>query len=66
MSTWTEHGVLLQDGTVAAAASEDIVRDYIWGRPVSRHVRVTAIPRCGEAVVEVGDWQILRARRKAS
>jgi hypothetical protein len=66
VATWTEYGVLLADGSVAAAASEQIVRDYVWGRPVFRPVRCTGIPKSGEAVVDVGDWQFCKRQKRAS
>ena len=64
MTVWQEYGVKLDGGQVAAAASEQIARDYCHGWPVARDVRVTAIPNCGQAVVDTGEWKTLRRRRR--
>lgn len=59
MATWTEYGVLLGDGTVATASSLNVARTH-GGRPtVSRTVICTAIPKSGDAHVEVRDWKIV-------
>jgi hypothetical protein len=60
MTTWTEYGVILAAGVVAAAASADVAWDYPHGWPACRRISSTPCGQTGDAVVEVGPWVPLR------
>lgn len=65
---WTEYGVLLADELAAPAASRAAAWDYDGGPGrivVFREVRLTRIPRSGDAIVELGDWHVDKRGRAA-